>query len=118
MSPVYADATLCAPGGRCRKVRAVVDTGADRTVVHPRVAQGLSRARRETVYVGGRHRFRAPVSTAILGLPRCTQHQLDVWISPPPQPDADVLLGHDYLQLANVVVDPARGVARCRRRAR
>lgn len=109
----HADGSF-APGP-CRTVRIAYDTGAPRSVFHPRVAPRSSFPLGPTEAVRGVGRGQYPTTVGFLKTPGCAQAGVLAWVAADPA-DAlgvDVIVGDDYMEVAGVIVAPQVHSASC-----
>ena len=99
----------------CRKVSVVYDTGAAKSILHPKVAPEALFPRGPAEPVRGAGRSRYPTTIAFLRTSVCVRALIGPWLSPdPPEAfDVDVVVGDDYMEVANVLVSPSRRAAGC-----
>lgn len=94
----------------CREVDAVFDTGAPKSVLHPRVAPiaYFPRGAPEPVRGAGGH-ARLPTTTAFLQAPGCSRIYVAPWIDKnlPEAFAVDVIVGDDYMEAAYMHARPA-----------
>ena len=102
------------PAG-CRTVDVVYDTGAPRSVLHPRVAPEVHFPRGPLERVRGTGRAAYPTTLAFLQTPGCPQAAVAPWVSadPPEAFGVDVIVGDDYMEAADVLVSPSKRAAGC-----
>lgn len=102
------------PAG-CRKVSVVYDTGAPKSVLHPRVAPEAQFPRGPVEHVRGTGRASYPTAFAFLRTTGCQRVLVGPWISADPTEafGVDVVIGDDYMEAANVIVSPLRRAAGC-----
>lgn len=96
--------------GPCHVVTAVFDTGAAKSVLHPRVAAlpAFPRSGLEAVRGAG-GRVRLHTTSAYVQAPGCPRIFLAPWIDKdlPEALGADVIVGDDYMQAAYMFATPA-----------
>lgn len=104
---------------RAVRREALVDTGATMTVISRRVAEDagvvIAENRIETIQTaGGRVRYHP--AWVLLQAPDCKLLTLLVAVSDAAadRADAEIILGHDYMQRARMVVAPADRAAGCK----
>ncbi len=99
----------------CKKVSIVYDTGAPKSVLHPKVAPEPFFPRGPLEKVRGAGRAMYPTTIAYLRTSGCKWASISPWVSADAA-DAfgvDVIVGDDYMEAANVIVAPQSGTAEC-----
>lgn len=99
----------------CRAVSVVYDTGAPKSVLHPRVAPEAQFPRGPLERVRGTGRASYPTTVAFLRTSGCPRVLVGPWVAadPPEAFGVDVVVGDDYMEAANVLVVPAKRAAGC-----
>ncbi len=94
----------------CHEVDAVFDTGAPKSVLHPKVAPAalFPRGALESIRGAG-GRTRLPTTAAFLQAPGCARIYISPWIDKdlPEALGADVIVGDDYMEAAYMHARPA-----------
>jgi hypothetical protein len=106
-------------GEPCQDVRVKVDTGATRTVVPAALVptSDFSRGTPAPAWLADGTEIELPTTDIYLQLPGCRTLQLVALVSDKRAKERGVLVGHDYLEAADVIVEPRKRLFRCRKRS-
>ena len=114
MANLITTVTLCA--SRCIRVKALIDTGAEETVITTAAAKRVKAKRAKSTHHNGRfiRRVQMHLSTRSCGMSMGTVG-VDSWKRLELPDGVDVLLGLDYLRGRGATVNARSGRLSCRR---
>jgi len=103
--------------GKCKRVDVMLDTGATRTVIPATLVPlpEFDRGPKEPAWLADDTKVEMPTTQVFLQLPGCRTVRLAALVSERRSKERGIIVGHDYLESADVTLEPRKRRFRCRR---